>query len=132
MEDEGLATNQVDAADGWAPVTFDVLDDQISATEMVNFWGHLGVVHGVSHVTHQDHVLADIDHLPDTEGSTEHAHIEMHADQDDVGDPSFCEQVVYFLTVVADGVSVIDANRFNLTGPCVTDGALDGAVTTHV
>ena len=37
----------------------------------------------------QGHVLADLHHLPDAEGSAEHAHVEVHAAENDILDAAF-------------------------------------------
>ena len=73
---------------GRAPVLLDVLDHQVRAGEMAHARRAFGVVHRVGQVAHQRDVLAQVHHLPDGERPAQHAHVQMHAAEDDVVDPA--------------------------------------------
>lgn len=60
--------------DRWAPVLFDVLNDEFRSSEVVDEWTHTVIVHSVGHVTYKENVFAKLHDLADAEWSAEHAH----------------------------------------------------------
>ena len=99
----------------------------IGAGKVVHTRRTFRVVHGVSKIADQGDVFAHTDHLPNCEGATQHAHVEMHTAQNDMVDAALGQQVPGFLTIVGQSVSRFDPQARMLTSPRLTDGAL-GAV----
>src|SRR5205814_2909191 len=77
---------EVSALDGRAPVGFDVLDDELRAPGVADVRGLARVVHHVGQVTHQGHLEAQADHLPDAERSAQDAHVGADAHNDEILD----------------------------------------------
>ena len=78
-------------------------DNEVSAREMVHSWRSLGIIHGVRHITHQSHVFANLDHLPDPKWPPQNAHVEMHSAQDDIIYLSRRKKIVGLLAVIRNG-----------------------------
>lgn len=130
-EAEGLAAEEGVARDGGAPVLLDVFHDEFRAAEVVDVGGGVGVVHGVSEITHEEDVLALVHHLPDGEGATEDAHIGVDSHDDDIGDAALFHEVEG-LGGVGDGVFVVDFERGDLSAPGAEGGAGGTAVAAFV
>src|SRR5262249_7362202 len=96
---------------------------KISAGEMVHKRFLPRIVHGVSQVTQEDHILTLFHHLADRERTAKYAHILMHAHDHDVGDASLPHKVVGF-RAVSDGITVPDFNGRDLMPPWGTLRAL--------
>ncbi len=113
---EGLAANNLIARDGRAPVLFDVLANEIRAREVVHERFAAGIVHRVGQVAEEHHILAELHHLANGEGASQHAHVLMDAHNDDVGDTTLVHEVKG-LDVVRDGVSGCDLTGVDLVPP---------------
>ena len=108
-----LAVQNVGARDGWAPVTFDMLEDQIVPRVVIHVRRVARVVHRVGHVSHQHDVLALIDHLANAERTAKHAHVRMHAHNDDIFDAALLYQVKRF-GAVGDCITFLNLQRLDL------------------
>src|SRR5262249_15760689 len=123
LEPKGPAAEDLIAGDGRAPVFFYVPGDKISAGKVVHKRFLARIVHGVSQVAHQDHILTLLNHLADRERTAKYAHVLMHAHDHDVGDASLPHKVVGF-RAVSDGITVPDFNGRDLMPPWGTLRAL--------
>ena len=110
----------------------DVLNHQVGPGKMADAGRAMRIVHGVGHIAHQGDVLAQPHHLPYSKGTPEHAHVQMHAAEDHVFDPSLGEQVPGLLAVVGHRIPLGDLHGGDLPCPRLADGALDRTVAAHV
>ena len=109
-----LVAQNVGAGDRRAPEPFDMLEDKIVTGEVIDEGFGSRVVHRVGHVAHQHDVLPLINHLANAEGPTEHAHVGVHAHDDDVFDAALLHQIKRFRTV-GDRVASHDFQRVDLS-----------------
>ena len=130
-EAERLPAQDLVARDGRAPVFLDMPGDQVVAGEMVHPRLAPRVVHAVGHVPHQDDVLPLANHLPDRERPAQHAHVLVHAHDDDVGDAALAHQIVG-LRAVRDCVAFLDFDGCDLPPPGRADRARRVVVATAV
>ena len=86
FETKSLFAGNIRAGKRRTPKFLDMLYNEIGAGEMVDARWSLRIVHGIRHVAHQGHVLANLDHLANRERSTQDAHVQMHAAEYDVVD----------------------------------------------
>ena len=110
---EGFPSYQLVTRNGWTPVLFDVFDREIRALEVTS----VIPVMRVRQVATQEWLLVQIDELTKTEGSTEDTDVRRHSHHEYVLDASLLEQIVDFLTVIADRVLARNLNRLDLALP---------------
>ena len=133
FETKSLFAGNIRAGKRRTPEFLDMLYDEIGTGEMVDTRWSLRVVHGIRHVPHQGHVLANLDHLANRERSTQHTHVEMHATKNDIVDFPFREQVIGLLPVVGQCIARCHVDEFVLAFPCLANLALlTLATATHV
>ena len=128
---EGWFAGQIGPCDARAPEALDVFHHQFGAPEVRHIRRFAVVVHRVGHVAHQHHVLALLDHLADGKGAAQHTHVDVHAHDDDVGDPTLAHEIEG-LGRIGDRVAVADLEGRVLTGPCAVAGAVWAAVAATV
>ena len=110
---------------------FDVFDHHFRPAKVRDPWRHAVIVHGVSQVAHEDDVLSLGDELPNAEGSTQHAHIDVHAHDNDIGDTALAHQIKGF-DRISDGIAIHDFDRGMLPTPCLVARAIGTSVTAAV
>ena len=133
FETERLSADNVGAGEGRAPVLFNMIDDQIGSSEVIDSRRAFGIVHRVGHVAHQGDIFSELYHLANAKGSSENAHVEVHAAENDILDTSFFQEIPGFLSVVGEGVSFDQFNGLDLSGPGFANLALFAfATATHI
>ena len=130
-EAKGSFSGQVGPRDARTPEALDVFHHQFGAPEVRHIRRFAVVVHRVGHVAHQHHVLALLDHLADGKGAAQHTHVDVHAHDDDVGDPTLAHEIEG-LGRIGDGVAVADLEGRVLPGPRAVAGAVWAAVAATV
>ena len=92
---------------------------------------HARVVHGVDHVSHEDHIFAAVYHLPYRERPAEHAHIAMHTQNNEIRDTALLHEVVG-LRRISDRVALLDLERTDLMRPGAATLALRQIIATAI
>ena len=131
LESELITAEQRGAGDSRAPVLLDVLDHQLGAGAVRDPRALAGVVHRVGQVAHEQNVLALADHLTNRKRPAQHAHVQMNAHHEDVGDAALAHEIIG-LRAVGDGVAIADFDGGNLLLPGRVSFALRGVVATAV
>src|SRR5262249_42087608 len=108
---------QVLAQDRRTPPGLDVLDHQFGSPRMADERPLTRIVHGICQVSRQDHLEAELRHLPGAEGSVEYADVGVNTHQGDVGDALLLAEVVDLLPVVTDAVKAGDIDGRVLASP---------------
>lgn len=133
LKSKGVKTGDVRAGKAGAPEFFDVLDHEVGSCEMIDSWGTFGIVHRVGHVSHERHIVAEVDLLPNGEWPAEHAHVEVDSAEHDVLNSSLLKNVPCLLTVVCERIAGEDFKGCDLTGPWRDDFTLlAGAGAAHI
>lgn len=97
-------TEDISGVDGRTEVLLDVLDDKVSAFVVGDDGRAAGVVHGVGEVADEGDVESPSQELANGERSAKDAHVGVNAEDEDVLDFAGGEEVVYFGSMVGDGV----------------------------
>lgn len=108
-----------------------MFDHELRAAEMGDMGRHPVMVHRVGEIPHQDHVQPLGNELADRKGATQHAHVDVDAHHDDVGDAALAHQVVGFIRI-GDRVALMDFQRRMLACPRPVSGTLRAAIASAV
>ena len=90
------------------------------------------IVHRVGHIANQRNIDTQLGQLSDAEGASQHAHVQVYAQNGDVFDLVLSQQVIEFLPVVGDCIGILNLQRRDLPCPRVANGAFCFAVAAHV
>ena len=131
LEPERFAAQEIHAGDAGTPVLLDVFHDQLRAAKVRHVGTHPMVVHRVGQVPNQQDVLSLGDHLPDGEGAAEHAHVDVHAHDDDIGDAALAHEIER-LGGIGNGIAVHDFQGGMLPLPRAIPGAFRATVAAAV
>ena len=105
LEAERLAAEQLVAGGRRADPVLNVLDDQRGAAKVIHVRPARRVVHRVGEVADEQDIFAIARHVAQAERPAEHAHVRVHADEQDVADAARLKQVPDFDAAVADRVA---------------------------
>src|ERR1035441_2902773 len=100
-----------------APVFLDVFDHQLRACVVTDVGRILRIVHRVGKVPDQNAVDTERGHFLDGERSIEHAHVGVHAHDQEGTNIAFPEEAVNLRATVGDHVRSVDAQTGMLTRP---------------
>ena len=122
---------QVVTCYGWAPELFNVCDDQLCPFFVADIGWLERIVHCVCEISNQCNVeLSRLNHRFNRERSTKHAHIGVDTHVEQILDTFLHKDVIDLLTVIADGVSLLNLDCRVLAVPRFEAVFLAGIRTT--
>ena len=116
LEAELVAAEKVRTRHRRAPVSLDVLDDQIGTGEVADERRFRGVIHRVGHVANEHDIQPLLRQLANRERPAEHAHVRVNAHDRDVLDAALLHEVIR-LRRIGNRVAVDDLERVVLVAP---------------
>ncbi len=113
-----IQSQQVLTADCWTPKGFDVGNNETRAFIVTHVGRHCGIVHAIGQITAEHDIDSPADHLLDSKGAVEDAHVGVNTHDHDVLYPVQPHVAVYFSPVIAYNVALfVDLDLGMLSRP---------------